>query len=86
MLGGLTLELHVPPLVTTFPKLGQARLEFGFPSVRLQHPDLYALDLLATILGGGESSMLVEQIRVFPRVLDQRDGKGAGTLFRDGEG
>ena len=53
-----------PRTVTaTFPKLGQARLELGFPSVRLQHQDLYALDLLATILGGGESSILVEDIR-----------------------
>src|SRR5256885_5993933 len=29
-------------LVATFPKLGQARLQLGFPSVRLDHPDLYA--------------------------------------------
>jgi zinc protease len=50
-------------LVATFPKLGQARLQLGFPSVKLDHPDLFALDLLATILGSGDSSILVEDLR-----------------------
>jgi zinc protease len=50
-------------MVATFPKLGQARLQLGFPSVRLDHPDLYALDLLATILGSGDSSILVQELR-----------------------
>jgi zinc protease len=50
-------------VVATFPKLGQAKLELAFPSVRLQHPDLFALDLLAAILGESESSILVEEIR-----------------------
>ena len=34
-------------VVCTFPKLGQAKLQLGFPSVSLNSPDLYALDLLA---------------------------------------
>jgi zinc protease len=50
-------------VVATFPKLGQAKLELAFPSIRLVNPDLYALDLLATILGRGESSILIEEIR-----------------------
>jgi len=50
-------------VVATFPKLGQAKLELGFPSVRLDDPDLYAMDLLADVLGGGESSLLVRDIR-----------------------
>jgi zinc protease len=50
-------------VVGTFPKLGQAKLELGFPSVRLDDPDLYAMDLLADVLGGGESSLLVRDIR-----------------------
>jgi zinc protease len=49
--------------VATFPKLGQARLELGFPTVRLYEPDVYALDLLGTIFGSGESSVLVEELR-----------------------
>lgn len=58
-----------PPVLTprtavaTFPKLGEARLQLAFPTVKLDSPDLYALDLLAAVLGGGESSMMVEQIR-----------------------
>ncbi|HWE00762.1 MAG TPA: pitrilysin family protein [Tepidisphaeraceae bacterium] len=58
-----------PPVLTrrtqvcAFPKLGQARLMLGFPSVTLNSPDLYALDLLATILGGGESSVMTEALR-----------------------
>jgi zinc protease len=50
-------------IVATFPKLGQAKLDLSFPSIRLTNPDLYALDLLATILGRGESSILIEEIR-----------------------
>jgi zinc protease len=50
-------------LVATFPKLGQARLGLAFPSVKLDAPDMYPLDLLATILGSGESSTLVEELR-----------------------
>jgi zinc protease len=50
-------------LVATFPKLGQARLELGFEGVKLSSPDMYALDLLSTIIGGGDSSTLVEKLR-----------------------
>ncbi|MGD0461620.1 MAG: pitrilysin family protein [Tepidisphaeraceae bacterium] len=50
-------------IVATFPRLGQARLNLAFPSVRETDAQMYALDLLAEILGGGESSILVEDIR-----------------------
>lgn len=50
-------------MVGTFPSLGQAQLCLAFPSVRLSHPDAYALDMLAAVLGQGESSILVETIR-----------------------
>jgi len=50
-------------LVATFPKIGQAKLELAFPSVRLSNQDMYALDLLSSALGAGESSVLVEEIR-----------------------
>ena len=50
-------------LVGTFAKLGQAKLQLAFPTVRLTDPDLYALDLLATALGSGESSLFTEELR-----------------------
>lgn len=50
-------------LVGTFAGLGQAKLQLAFPTVQLQHEDLYALDLLATALGGGESSLFTETLR-----------------------
>lgn len=50
-------------MVGTFPGLGQAKLQLAFPTVQLQHDDLYALDLLATALGGGESSLFTETLR-----------------------
>jgi zinc protease len=50
-------------VVGTFPALGQARLKLGFPTVSIHHPDLFALDLLAQVLGGGDSSLLVEEVR-----------------------
>ncbi|MBI4340776.1 MAG: insulinase family protein [Candidatus Omnitrophica bacterium] len=40
----------------------------GFPSVRLADPDLYALDVLAAILGRGQSSRLYEPLVRVQRV------------------
>lgn len=50
-------------VVGTFPKLGQARVMIEYPTVTLNNPDLYALDLLSVVLGGSESSTLVEELR-----------------------
>ena len=41
----------------------QAQLCVGVPSYPLQHPDRYALQLLATVLGGGMSSRLFLEVR-----------------------
>jgi zinc protease len=38
-------------------------LQVGWHTIPLQHPDLYALDVLAQIMGGGESSRLVRELR-----------------------
>jgi zinc protease len=62
-------------LVATMPKLGQARLELAFPSVELDHHDLYAVDLLSTILGGSESAILTEVIR------DQKQLASSVTVY-----
>lgn len=50
-------------IVATFPKLGQAQLQLAFPTVKLSSPDLYALDLLSSVLSDGNSSILVENLR-----------------------
>jgi zinc protease len=42
-------------------QLAQAMI--GWHTIPLQHPDLYALDTLAQIMGGGESSRLVRELR-----------------------
>ena len=41
----------------------QAHLCLGVPSYPLAHPDRYALQLLATVLGGGMSSRLFTEVR-----------------------
>jgi predicted Zn-dependent peptidase len=41
----------------------QAHLRFGMPSYTIDHPDRYALGLLATVLGGGMSSRLFTEVR-----------------------
>lgn len=41
----------------------QAHLRFGVPSHPIDHPDRYALSLLATVLGGGMSSRLFTEVR-----------------------
>jgi len=67
-----------PRTVTAaFPSLGEARLQLAFPTVRLTHPDLYALDVLAVALGQGESSLLVEELR------DKRKLVSAVSVFSD---
>jgi len=38
------------------------RVDMMFPTVRGNHPDYYALDLLSTILGGGESSRIYQAL------------------------
>jgi zinc protease len=40
-----------------------ASIMVGWHTIPLQHPDLYALDALAGVLGGGESSRLVQELR-----------------------
>jgi zinc protease len=50
-------------LAATFPKLGEARLNLAFPSVSMYSPDMYAMDLLAAVLGQGESSILTQELR-----------------------
>ncbi|GBR69717.1 M16 family metallopeptidase [Gluconobacter kanchanaburiensis] len=43
--------------------LDQAHLVMGFPSVSYLHPDHYAVMILSTLLGGGMSSRLFQEIR-----------------------
>jgi zinc protease len=71
-------------MVGTFPKLGQARLELGFPTVELTHPDLYALDLLATVLGSGESAMLVEVMRDELQLVSSINASSYTPTYADG--
>ena len=65
-----THELQAEPpvqspraVVATFPKLGEARVNLAYPSVALSSNDLYAMDLLAAVLGQSESSTLIQELR-----------------------
>ena len=49
-------------IVETFP-VQQAELIVGFHSTRLQDPDLYPLDVLAQVLGSGDSARLERRLR-----------------------
>lgn len=40
-----------------------ARVQWAFPTVSLYHPDQYPLDVLASILADGDSSILVSRLR-----------------------
>jgi predicted Zn-dependent peptidase len=52
------------PQVSVFHKdADQAHLILGVPSYPLEHPDRYALQLLAAVLGGGMSSRLFLEVR-----------------------
>jgi zinc protease len=71
-------------VVATFPALGQARLELGFPTVSLFHPDLFALDLLAVLLGGGDSSVLVEEVRDRKQLVSALGVSSSTPTYADG--
>lgn len=43
--------------------VASARLQVGFHTVSLYHPDLYPLDVLAILLGQGRSSILWQELR-----------------------
>jgi zinc protease len=51
-------------------KLQRAYLLMGYRTVSLLHPDLYALDVLADILGSGASSRLVRIVREEKQLVD----------------
>jgi zinc protease len=44
-------------------EIASARLQIGFHTGSLYHPDLYPLDVLAILLGQGRSSILYQEIR-----------------------
>ncbi|MDO8183719.1 MAG: pitrilysin family protein [bacterium] len=52
-----------PALTLKYKKSDQTHLAFGFRSKHLKHQDAYALEVLATVLGGGMSSRLFKKIR-----------------------
>jgi predicted Zn-dependent peptidase len=54
--GGRRVKLHTK-------QADQAHLSLGVPSYPLDHPDRYALQLVATVLGNGMSSRLFTQVR-----------------------
>ncbi|HJN16396.1 MAG TPA: pitrilysin family protein [Armatimonadota bacterium] len=50
--------------------LQRAYLRIGYRSIDLLHPDLYALDVLAYVLGNGASSRLVRIVREEKQLVD----------------
>ena len=55
-------QVAVPRTSVSWADVHQARVEWAFPSVTMYSPDLYATDVLASVLGGGESSILVRRM------------------------
>ena len=55
---------HANGRVNVFTKQSdQAHIILGVPSYPLEHPDRYALQMVATVLGGGMSSRLFTEVR-----------------------
>ena len=70
--------------VATFPKLGQAKLELAFPSVRQYIKDMYAMDVLASVLGSGGSSILVQEVRDKQQLVSEISAGDNTPAFVDG--
>lgn len=71
-------------LVATAPKIGDAKLLMEFPTIRLDHPDLYALDLLASALSEGEGSLLVRELRQRQHVVTSIDASSGTPEYVQG--
>ncbi|HSW45547.1 MAG TPA: pitrilysin family protein, partial [Phycisphaerae bacterium] len=56
-------EMTTPRFASKRMKVQAALLNLAWPSIPLDHPDLYALDVLSFILTQGESSRLVREVR-----------------------
>ena len=54
---------------TYSPVARVARIEAGFSTVRLTHPDLYALDVLAMVMGDGRASRLHQALKEQDRLV-----------------
>jgi len=52
-----------PQVLLKTKKTEQVHIAMGFRTIPLDHPDRYALDVLASILGGGMSSRLFHEVR-----------------------
>ncbi len=53
----------VPRRSVAHTDVKQARVQWAFPTTDMYSPDLYATDMLAAVLGGSESSMLVKKVK-----------------------
>lgn len=54
---------HGHAVCTLEKDLEQVQLVLGFPAVSVTHPEYYTLQVLATVMGGGMSSRLFQEIR-----------------------
>ncbi len=65
------------------PLVRVSRAQVGFQGVRMDHPDLYALDVLAMILGQGRSSRLYQALKEQKElVLSVSSGNWTPTFVR----
>ena len=72
-------------------KLEQIHLAIGFEGIDLHHEDYYSLDIYASLLGGGMSSRLFQEIRekrglVYSIMSGNIFFEDAGILIIDGNG
>lgn len=90
---GRVFDHNLPPepqvltprtVVATMPKIGQAKVCIEFPTVKLDDPDLYALDLLASVLSDGEGSLLVREIRDGQKLVTGIDASSATPAYVQG--
>ena len=62
-ISGVTPSRFVPEERRMVEDLEQAHLAFAFPTIAIAHPDMIALEIFATALGGGMSSRLFQEAR-----------------------
>lgn len=58
-----SIPLYTPSYASHIRESEQAHILYGFESVNAQSPDLYTTAIMATVLGGGMSSRLFQEVR-----------------------
>lgn len=75
----------VPRRSVSRTDIREARVQWAFPTIDIYSPDLYAADVLSMVLGGGESSLLVRDLRDRKSLVSEIDASHPTPHYVQGQ-